>query len=220
MHGSLGDAYTVKVPKISGYKIYASPDNLSGIFTDEDITVTLVYEKNGSTPASDSSNSGSTAGTVSATTGGGASSGGGGGGGSSGGSGVKKGGSGASRAAYSKHKKTATYEWTNVKNKAKVAKIPATVKLGKKTYKVTKVETGAFDVYGKLTMIVVGRNVKKLKSGAFRGCSKNTVLVIQTRKLTQKNVKGCLKGSKIKTIRMPEGMEAQYKSIFSKKNAR
>jgi hypothetical protein len=84
----------------------------------------------------------------------------------------------------------------------KTVTVPATVKIGGKTFKVTRIA-----------------------AGAFKG-SKATKLVVKTKKLTKKSVKGCLKGSKIKTVKVSLGKKSvnkkyvkKYKKIFTKKNA-
>ena len=96
---------------------------------------------------------------------------------------------------------TGTVALTKAKN-VKTVTVPATVKIGGKTFKVTKIA-----------------------AGAFKG-SKATKLVVKTKKLTKKSVKGCLKGSKIKTVKVSLGKKSvnkkyvkKYKKIFTKKNA-
>jgi len=104
-----------------------------------------------------------------------------------------------------------TYVVTNVAKKtvafkkakkAKKVTVPATVKIKGKTYKVT------------------GISVK-----AFKGTKTKTV-TIKTKKLTKKSVKGSLKGSKVKTIKVKVGKKSvnkkyvkKYKKFFTKKNA-
>jgi hypothetical protein len=48
--------------------------------------------------------------------------------------------------------------------------IPATIKLGKNSYKVTAVQKGACKGYGKLSKVVVGKNVKRIGDEAFMNC--------------------------------------------------
>ena len=80
--------------------------------------------------------------------------------------------------------------------------IPASVKIGSKTYKVTKIEPNAF-----------------------RSTKVKTV-IIKTSSLTKKNVKGSLKSSKVKTVKVKVGNKKlnkkyrkTYKKIFTKGNA-
>ena len=62
---------------------------------------------------------------------------------------------------------------TGPKSKSiKTAKIPATIKLEGKTYKVTAVKAGAFKALKKLAKVSVGKNVKTIGKAAFSGCAK------------------------------------------------
>lgn len=101
--------------------------------------------------------------------------------------------------------------------------IPDTIKDGSKTYKVTTITADACKDLKKLKTIVVGKNVKKIAKGAFSGC-KAKKLVLKTKLLKKKAVKGCLKGSKIKTVQVKIGKKKvnkkyvkKYKKIFKKK---
>ena len=85
---------------------------------------------------------------------------------------------------------------------AKTVTVPAAVKIGGKTFSVTKIS-----------------------AKAFKG-SKATKLIVKTKKLTKKSVKGSLKGSKIKTVQVKVGKKSvnkkyvkKYKKFFTKKNA-
>ena len=66
--------------------------------------------------------------------------------------------------------------------------------------------------------ITLGSKVKKIAKGAFKKMKKATTLVIKTKKLTKKSVKGSLKGSKVKTVKVPKKKLKAYKKIFTKKN--
>ena len=121
----------------------------------------------------------------------------GGGGGGGGGKTTYTVGKGAAKAEFSKVGKTgACYEMCSASLKATKATIPATVKIGKKTYKVTKIADSAFIGYDKLTTVT-----------------------INTKNLTKKGVKGSLKNSKITTIKAPKDKVKAYKKIFTKANA-
>jgi hypothetical protein len=108
----------------------------------------------------------------------------------------------------------------NVKN----VSVPKTIKLAdKKTYKVTAVGAKSF-TGKKIRTITIGANVSKLYAKAFAG-SKARTIILKTKRLKKSSVKGSLKGSKIKTIRVKVGTKAQnkkyvkkYKKIFTKKN--
>jgi len=67
--------------------------------------------------------------------------------------------------------------------------------------KVKKVSAKAFAKYKNVKTVTLGKNVKRLKKNAFKG-SKVTKLIVKTKKLLGKNVKGAFKASKIKTIKV------------------
>ncbi len=132
-------------------------------------------------------------------------------------------------------KNGSTYKVTSVKSrtvaltKAKNTKnvtVPATVKLADgKTYKVTAIYARAFT--GKsIRKVTVGKNVKRIKAKAFYG-SKATTVTVRTKLLKKSCVKGSLKGSKVKTIRVKVSTGkstnrkylTKYKKYFTKANA-
>ena len=116
-----------------------------------------------------------------------------------------------------------TVSFIKAKNTKSVT-VPNTVKLGDgKTYKVTAIASSAFKG-SKIRSITVSGNIKKLSKNM---CSKSkaTTLILKTKKLKKSTVKGCLKGSKIKTVKVKVGSKSTnrkyvkiYKKIFTKKN--
>ena len=105
----------------------------------------------------------------------------------------------------------------NVKNYT----ISSTVKIEGKTFKVVQVEANALKA-AKIVKVTVGKNIKTLKKNAFAG-SKATKVVLQTKSLKKSQIKGCMKGSKVKTVYVKVGTKAQnkkvlksYKKIFRK----
>ncbi len=180
--------------------------------TDKFSTYALTYnDMTVSTTTSGSSSSSSSYSRSSSSSGGG-----GGGGGSSIGK-VRS--SGTSKAYYSKiGKKSLRYNMSALGMSAKKASVPATVKINKKTYKVTSVASYAFVGYDKLTTLTIGKNVKRINSSAFSGCKSLKSLTINSKKLTAKKIKGALKGSSIKTIYVPADKVDAYKKIFTKSN--
>ena len=133
-----------------------------------------------------------------------------------------------SGASYTVSKPAGKTKGTVVYTKAKNTKsvtVPATVKLKDgKTYVVDTVSANAFKG-SKIRTVTIGKNVKRIKGKAFAK-SKATKLIIKTKKLTKKSVKGALKGSRIKTVQVKVGSKSQnkkyvkkYKKIFTKKNA-
>ena len=104
--------------------------------------------------------------------------------------------------------------FTKAKN-VKSVSVPATVEMADgKTYNVTQVGAKAFT--GKaIRTVTVGKNVSKLVANAFNK-SNATTLKLKTTKLNKAGVKGCLKGSKVKTVQAPASKRAAYKKIFTK----
>ena len=93
-----------------------------------------------------------------------------------------------------------------------------------KTYKVTQVNAGAF-AGSKIKTVTISKNIKTIKGNAFKK-SKATKMIVKTKSLTKKSVKGSLKGSKIKTVQVKVGSKKvnkkfvkKYKKIFTKKVA-
>ena len=126
--------------------------------------------------------------------------------------------------------------------------IPDTVKIEGSAYKVIGIKSRAF-TNSKAAVINVGSNVTSIKKGDLRGARKvktitlgkgvNKVspksfasnaslrtLVLKTTKLAKaKNMKNCLKGSKVKVVKVKVGAAAKnkkyvkkYKKLFSAKN--
>ena len=95
----------------------------------------------------------------------------------------------------------------------------ATVKIGKKTYKVTSIATQAFFGYDKLSKVVIGKNVKKIASGAFSDCKKLKTITVTLKKLTKKSTKDCLEDSFVKTVKAPKDKVKAYRKIFAKSNS-
>ena len=101
-------------------------------------------------------------------------------------------GSGATKADYKLTSASAvSYVKAGVGSK-KAATVPASIKYLGKTYKVTGIA-----------------------ANAFKG-SKVATLTVQTKSLTKKSVKGSLKASKVKTVKVPKAKKNAYKKIFTK----
>ena len=104
-------------------------------------------------------------------------------------------------------------------SKKKTAKVPATVKLDGKTYKVTAVAPYAFVGYDNLSSVLMGKYVKKIGKGAFSGCKKLSTLTIRSKKLDKSGVKRSLEGSFVAKIIVPQKKVKAYRKLFTKKNA-
>ena len=108
---------------------------------------------------------------------------------------------------------------------AKNVNIPKTVKLGNgQTYDVSRIAGGAFTAK-KIRKITLGANVDQIDKNAFKK-SKATTLVLKTKNLSKKRVKGCFKGArKLKTVQVKVGSKKinqkyvkKYKKIFTRAN--
>ena len=109
------------------------------------------------------------------------------------------------------------------RNSKKVV-VPDAVTVNGRTLAVTRIAAKAF-TGKKIRSVTVGANVAGIEKNAFKG-SKTEKLVVRTRKLTKKSVKGSLKESKVKTVKVKVGNKKlnkkfvkKYKKIFTKKNA-
>lgn len=81
------------------------------------------------------------------------------------------------------NKTNGTVQFVKMKSlTAKTIKVPATVKLYGRTYKVTSVATKAFANCKKVTKITLGKNVEKIGAKAFKNCKKLKTVVIQNTK--------------------------------------
>ena len=105
----------------------------------------------------------------------------------------------------------------------KSVKIPATVTIKGRKFKVTRIDARAFKG-SKIRTVTIGKNVKTIKKNAFTG-SKAVKLIIKSKKLTKKSIKGSLKGSKVRTVQIKVGKKAlnrkyfrKYRKIFIPKN--
>ncbi len=115
-----------------------------------------------------------------------------------------------------------TVTFSSAKNTKKVI-VPDTITLGDgNTYKVTSVSAEAF-TGSNIRTVVLGKNIKTLEKNAFSG-SKAKKVVLKTKKLTKKNVKGSLKNSKVKTVKLKLGSSkanekyiTKYTKFFTKK---
>lgn len=115
-------------------------------------------------------------------------------------------------------KKTARYDGVAKKSVTTVA-IPATVKIGKKTYKVTAIKANALKGNKKIKKLTIGKNVKTIGKNALYGCKNLKTIVINTTGLTTKTVgKNAFKGLHSKVnIKVPAGKLATYQKLLKTK---
>ncbi len=153
-------------------------------------------------------------------------------------------GSKSTRAKYKiASSKEVTYYKVKVPAGTASAKVPNTIKIKGKTYKVTAIASEAFRGNKKLKKITIGKNItkipskafsnmkklgtlkilstkiKKIGSSAFSKCRKLKTFTLKSTKLKKKAVKNSLKGSSIKSIKTTASLRKKYKKYFTKKNA-
>lgn len=123
------------------------------------------------------------------------------------------------KAVYKVTKKGATVEYVKkTATKAKSITIPAKVKLGGITYKVTSVAKNALKGNKKVRTVSIGKNVTKIGAKAFFGCKNLKKIVIKTTGLKAAKVgKNAFKGISTKAvIKVPAKKVASYKKILKK----
>lgn len=152
-----------------------------------------------------------------------------------------------SKSTRAKYKVTSSKAVTYYKAKLPAgmtsAKVPDTIKISGKTYKVTAIASAAFKGNKKLKKITIGKNVtsigakafygdkklaalkinskklNKIGECAFYGCNHLTAFTLKSKKLKKKSVKKSLKGSSIKSIKTTPSLRKKYKKYFTRKNA-
>ena len=109
-----------------------------------------------------------------------------------------------------------TYNVTAVGSKALASSKLKAVTVGDN---VTSIGAQAFAKNKVLNKLVVGKNVAKIGAKAFTKAKKLKKLTIKSDKLTAPaSVKGSLKGSKVKSVKVPKAQKKAYKKTFAKKN--
>jgi len=113
-----------------------------------------------------------------------------------------------------------TVEFISPKTKTQqTITIPATVVIGKKSYKVTSIAANAFKNNKKLKKVVIGKNITKIGKNAFYNCKKLKTVIVKTTKLTAKKIgSNAFKGTPKKAVmKAPRKKLKLYKKIFKKK---
>lgn len=113
---------------------------------------------------------------------------------------------------------TAQYEKPANKTLSSVS-IPATVKMGNKTYKVTSVANGALKGYTNVKKLSIGKNVTKIGKNAYYGCKNLQTVTIKATKLIKNNVgSNAFKGlSSNAVVTVPAGKLKTYEDILKSK---
>ena len=115
------------------------------------------------------------------------------------------------------HLKKGTVSYVAPKNKKKTTvTIPSTVKIDGVTYKVTAIEKNAFKNNKKIKSVTIGKNVEKIGTKAFYGCTKLKTLTINTTKLTKSKIgsKAFSKTPKSMKVKAPKKKLSAYQKIL------
>ncbi len=99
---------------------------------------------------------------------------------------------------------------------AKSVKVPDTVTVSGKKYKVTSIKANAFKGSKKLTSVTIGKNVKSIGKNAFNGCKKLTKVTVMSTVLKSIGAKAFAKGSKKITVTVPKKKAKAYTKLFKK----
>lgn len=113
---------------------------------------------------------------------------------------------------------TSTVAFSGISNnKVKRVTIPATVKYGGKTFKVTAISKNALKNKKKVTSVTIGKNVKSIGASAFYGCKKLKNIDIKSAGLKTIGKKA-FKGISAKaTINVPKGKLSAYEKLLKGK---
>lgn len=80
--------------------------------------------------------------------------------------------------SYKVTKQGTAVAFVKTKSKSKTITIPATVKIGNTTYKVTSIAANALKGNKKLTKVTIGKNVTSIGKGAFQNCTALTKITV------------------------------------------
>ena len=114
-------------------------------------------------------------------------------------------------------KKSKTVTVTGGKSKKlKSVTIPATVKIAGVKYKVTAVSAKAFQGYGKLKSVTIGKNVKKIGASAFAKDKKLTKITIKGTAIKSVGKKAFANVPKKTAVKVPKKSKKAYRKLFKK----
>ncbi len=136
-------------------------------------------------------------------------------------------------------KEAVAYAAPSSKNITKVV-IPAAVKMGSKSFKVTSIGKSAFKACKKLKSVTIGKNVTVIGVGAFQDCKALTkitipanvqvidrnvfahdsnlkTITVKSKKITQVGTKAFKAINRKAKIKVPSSKLSQYKELFSQK---
>ena len=110
-----------------------------------------------------------------------------------------------------------TVSFTAVKKKVKSVKIPDTVTIEGKAYKVTAVAANAFKNCKKLKSVTIGKNVKRIGAKAFYGCKLLKKVTVKSASLKTVGKAAFKKTAARLVIKVPSKKAAVYKKMFKGK---
>lgn len=96
-------------------------------------------------------------------------------------------------------------------------KVPGSIKINGKTFKVTGIGENAFQNQKKLKKVVIGENVQKIGAKAFYGCRKLTSITIKSKKITKVGKKAIWGISPKAVIHVPKKKYTKYKKLLKGK---
>lgn len=113
---------------------------------------------------------------------------------------------------------TKTVSYTGCKkNSAKTVKIPNSIKIDGKIYKVTTISANALKNNKRLQKVTIGSNITSIGKNAFHNCKKLKKIIVNSKKLKSVS-RNALKGISPKAvIRVPKSKINKYKKLFVKK---
>lgn len=129
--------------------------------------------------------------------------------------------------AYSFTKKKITYMVTYEKKKPVLyvidgrkakgdVKIPDTIRLYGKDYKVRGIGPAAFKKNGKIKSVSIGENVKVISGEAFCSCKKLSKVTIQSKKITKIGKRAFYDNSATLKFKVPKSKRSKYKKLIQK----
>ncbi len=115
-------------------------------------------------------------------------------------------------------KKAGTVSIIGLKKKSlKTIRVVAKIRIKGISYKVVSVGKNAFKNNKKITKVIIGKNVKKISSNAFRKCKKLKKVVIKSKKLKKVAKTAFKKVKKNCKFTVPKKKRKAYKKLLSRK---
>lgn len=115
--------------------------------------------------------------------------------------------------SYKVTKQGTAVAFVKTKSKSKTITIPATVKIGNTTYKVTSIAANALKGNKKLTKVTIGKNVTSIGKGAFQNCTALTKITVPDKVTSIGDLafSGC---KKMTTVTLGKGLKKIGKETF------